>query len=285
MYTYNRKALKLQAKSMIRQGNPATWIVMLVYLLATSWVSEAADLTIGNPLNDMLLSASDLLNELTADNAALITSRIRQAFSDSFSGTMSSIALLIALIIMLYSFVVDVGVCSYCMQRMRGTDPGVGEIFSFFYIAGKIILMEILRMVMIYLWSLLFFFPGIIASYRYSMASYIIADDPNVSPLEAISRSKQLMNGRKLDLFVTDLSFIGWMILAALPANLISYFISGTVGELIYLAVYTATMMFLTGYRSLTYAGFYLNALHYQAPPVNRPGTNPFENDGSGWQN
>ena len=59
-------------------------------------------------------------------------------------------------------------------------------------------------------WSLLFVIPGIVAAYRYSMATYIMAENPGMQATEAIERSKALMDGRKGDLFCLDLSFIGW---------------------------------------------------------------------------
>ena len=50
------------------------------------------------------------------------------------------------------------------------------------------------------------------------MSDYII-DDLNrqgrsIQPTEAITKSRQLMDGHKLDLFIFDLSFIGWYILS-----------------------------------------------------------------------
>lgn len=69
-------------------------------------------------------------------------------------------------------------------------------------------------------WSLLFVIPGIVAAYRYSMATYIMAENPGMQATEAIERSKALMDGRKGDLFCLDLSFIGWALLATLTAGI-----------------------------------------------------------------
>ena len=62
--------------------------------------------------------------------------------------------------------------------------------------------------------------PGIIAAYRYSMATYIMAENPTIAPTEAIERSKALMDGRKGDLFCLDLSFFGWALLTVLTAGI-----------------------------------------------------------------
>ena len=61
------------------------------------------------------------------------------------------------------------------------------------------------------LWSLLFIIPGIIKSYSYRMVPYILAEEPELSGKEAITRSRQMMNGNKWKTFVLDLSWILWI--------------------------------------------------------------------------
>ena len=64
-----------------------------------------------------------------------------------------------------------------------------------------------------FLWSLLFVIPGIVKSYSYAMTPYILAKYPNVDSMQAINISQRIMRGRKLELFIVDLSFIGWNLL------------------------------------------------------------------------
>lgn len=64
------------------------------------------------------------------------------------------------------------------------------------------------------LWSFLFFIPGIIASLSYSMTFFILADNPKMSGSDAIKKSKEMMKGHKMELFVLTLSFFGWWLLA-----------------------------------------------------------------------
>jgi len=66
----------------------------------------------------------------------------------------------------------------------------------------------------IVLWTLLFIIPGIIATFRYAMAFFIIADDEDCGPLEAISRSKEMMKGNKWKFFCLNWRFFGWALLA-----------------------------------------------------------------------
>ncbi len=72
----------------------------------------------------------------------------------------------------------------------------------------------------IFLWSLLLVIPGIIAAFQYAMVYFIIADDEDCGPLEAINRSREMMKGNKWKFFCLNLRFIGWSILAAIPCGL-----------------------------------------------------------------
>ena len=67
------------------------------------------------------------------------------------------------------------------------------------------------------LWSLLFVIPGIIAAYRYRMALYLLLDHPEMSVMQCIQESKRMMKGHKGELFVMDLSFLGWASLESIP--------------------------------------------------------------------
>ena len=77
--------------------------------------------------------------------------------------------------------------------------------------------------VFIVLWSLLLIVPGIIKAYSYAMVPYLLAD-PNVDVEDAITRSRQMMDGRKMDLFVLHLSFIWWFILGVFTINILNAF-------------------------------------------------------------
>jgi hypothetical protein len=67
-----------------------------------------------------------------------------------------------------------------------------------------------------FLWTLLLIIPGIIKFYEYRFVPYILVNEPNLTAREAIEKSKNLTYGEKWNMFVLDLSFIGWRILGAL---------------------------------------------------------------------
>ena len=70
------------------------------------------------------------------------------------------------------------------------------------------------------LWTLLFIVPGIIKGLAYSLTPFIVKDNPQLSPNEAINLSMKMMKGHKFDLFYLYLSFIGWIFLAILTLGI-----------------------------------------------------------------
>lgn len=67
-------------------------------------------------------------------------------------------------------------------------------------------------------WSILLIIPGIIKTYSYAQAGYLLNDeyDSDMSLFDYITKSRELMDGHKMDLFILELSFIGWHLLGAL---------------------------------------------------------------------
>ena len=73
----------------------------------------------------------------------------------------------------------------------------------------------------IFLWSLLFWIPGIIKAYSYSMTMYIKAENPDISPSRAIELSMIMTDGHKGDLFYLHISVLGWLLLSAVTYNIL----------------------------------------------------------------
>ncbi|NBD25595.1 DUF975 family protein [Paenibacillus glycinis] len=105
------------------------------------------------------------------------------------------------------------GSYSFFLRISRGERPPFVELLSGFPDFIRTFLLYLLMLVFTLLWMLLFIVPGFIAALRYSMAYFILKDNPEISALEAIRRSKEMMKGHKGRLFVLFLSFIGWMLL------------------------------------------------------------------------
>ena len=134
---------------------------------------------------------------------------------------------------------VELGMCAYFSKRALGENADIKDEFSYFQYFGKALGLRIVTSIFIFLWTLLLIVPGIIASYRYAMATYILAEHPEMGIMEAIEASKQMMDGNKWALFCLDFSFIGWALLSACTLG---------IGDL-----------FLNPYTRMATAHFYLN--------------------------
>lgn len=116
--------------------------------------------------------------------------------------------------------VLQMGYASYLLKQHDGKGRNFSDLFSMFDYFGTGFAQRFLRNLYVALWSLLFIIPGIIKGYSYAMTPFILAENPNLTASQAISLSQDLMDGHKSELFILDLSFIGWSILAALTLNL-----------------------------------------------------------------
>lgn len=96
----------------------------------------------------------------------------------------------------------------------------VGVLFDRFNIFFKAVGLQLFMGLFIGLWACLFFIPGIIASYRYALAPYYMAENPDIGIREAVNMSKQTMAGHKGRLFGLHISFIGWALLSALTLGI-----------------------------------------------------------------
>ena len=113
-----------------------------------------------------------------------------------------------------------VGFLGYFLKKARGETAEIENLFDGFKLFLKSFLLCLLQVVFITLWSLLFIIPGIIKCFSYSMAFFILKDNPEIGTMEAITRSRKMMSGHKGKLFGLCLSFIGWAFLCTLTLGI-----------------------------------------------------------------
>lgn len=111
-----------------------------------------------------------------------------------------------------------VGVTSIFVSLLRGNNIiNIEDMFKGFREnLGRNLILGFLANLFVILWTLLFIFPGIVKAYAYSMAYYIANEHPEYDWKACLDESQRLTRGHKLDLFVLDLSFIGWYIVGAM---------------------------------------------------------------------
>lgn len=119
-----------------------------------------------------------------------------------------------------------VGYAAVMLNLHRSSRVDINDLFSGFSRFGDSLVLGVLTAVFTALWSLLFVIPGIVASYSYSMAPFILNDNPGMSGNDAIKASKEMMRGNRWRLFCLDLSYIGWIILCALTFGILVLWVS-----------------------------------------------------------
>ena len=62
--------------------------------------------------------------------------------------------------------------------------------------------------------------PGIIAACGLAMTFFIMVDEPNISGIDALQKSWNMMRGRKWEYFCLNLRFIGWILLSILTCGI-----------------------------------------------------------------
>ncbi len=117
----------------------------------------------------------------------------------------------------LAGWILAAGFALYCMDIRRRERAEYAVLFDGFSFAGKVIALNIVINLFVFLWSMLFVIPGVIAFYRYSFALYHLYEDPELGIMEALNLSKRQTQGYKMELFKLDLSYMGWLLLSILP--------------------------------------------------------------------
>lgn len=152
----------------------------------------------------------------------------------------SALAILIHLF---FSNIVRVGYSRYLLNVVDQQEQKIDDLFSCFQDYGKTFRLGFFRDIRVFLWSLLFIIPGILAHYNYSMAAFIMLDHPEYTENQCLEESKRLMYGKRWRLFCLELSFIGWYFLSVLSFGIGS--------------------IWVCPYENVTYAVFYR---HISAP-------------------
>lgn len=118
-----------------------------------------------------------------------------------------------------------VGGCKFFVENSEGRGSLGSLLFAFqggHYINTVVVLF--LKGIYTFLWSLLLIIPGIIKGYEYSMIPYLLADSPGIDAKSAFRISREMTMGHKWNMFVLDLSFLGWQILSMITFGILGIF-------------------------------------------------------------
>lgn len=221
----SRVDIKAEAKELVRTGRVSPILVTAIMLVIINALSEVVLLMEYGTLSIVYLKHT--------------VEHILQ-YGDMYIAEGPSISLPVrtftAVLVSLVSTVIHAGYFSYCMGICRREETPISALANGLGIAGKVIWCDIVVTLKISLWSMLFYIPGLIAAYRYRFALLNIINDPSLSASQAIALSCEQTNGMKLDLFVLDLSFIGWRFLSLLTFGILDIWLTPyvTISELGY---------------------------------------------------
>lgn len=230
-----RRQLKAQAKVLVATSRPRPLVTALIYVLVGMLISmmmmqimlvyqesDSAYEELTQSITDVVkknaqMSDEALLDKIMTDPTVKANSLKIAEGLDAYLN--SPVALLLTLALAFISQMLSVGMTLFSLNTTIKTGQYSDLLggFSFFLrLVGYVIIAGLFT----FLWSLLFIIPGIIASYRYRMGIYLLIEHPECSPLECIRRSSRMMKGNKMELFVMDLSFLGWQIVISMAGML-----------------------------------------------------------------
>lgn len=158
-------------------------------------------------------------------------------FVISYLRIAAPIALVLGIAQFFLGGMMQLGYCRFLLNLHDGKETSFRDIFSQTGRFADGFCLAFLKGLFVALWSLLLVIPGIVATYRYAMAPFILAEHPGMRASDAIDASKYMMKGSKMDLFLLDLSFIGWDLLCILTLGIGS--------------------LWLNPYRSMAFTVFY----------------------------
>ena len=250
-------AIKHHAKHQIATTKPHGYVVGLVYFLITWLLGILINQVSGIPaqeLDNLIMRSYEMIEQLSIPE---FYANYFASFVELYRSYSSVWSELIRLAINLVLFAIGIGFTIFSLNVARLREAGIGNLLDGFGVFFRALWLNILIGFFTFLWSLLLIFPGVIASYRYRQALYIMLDNPKMRAIDCIRASKRMMQGHKKELFVLDLSFFGWAMLSIFP------FVS----------------VWIAPYMQITYANYYLALLglqNFSAPGM--PGMNPPDN-------
>lgn len=208
-----RAELKQRAKDSMSAASTHPVLITLVFILVVFAASGVLSF-----ISTIITSAIGITTSIATMDSEI------PAFGAMFA--VLPISIIVSILSFGISCVLQTGYTSYTLKTIRRQDSGLEELFAFFKACVKLFGLYFFVQLFIMLWTCLFFFPGIIAAYRYRMAVYLYLDHPEKGIFECISESKQMMVGHKFELFVLDLSFILWGLLCMVTCGIAALYVT-----------------------------------------------------------
>ena len=165
---------------------------------------------------------------LSGDMPTQIVTTYKMYTGSTISATVSSIMVIAGVVLGILCFiigaVVTVGHANFVLKMLRGEDVRASIVLDDFNHWKQQALAQLMISLKVFLGLILFIIPGLIWSFDYILVPYIMAEYPDITWQEALSRSKEMMYGNRMRYFILDLSFIGWSLLSGLTFGITGFY-------------------------------------------------------------
>lgn len=207
------KDFKKQALSSLR-GN---WIISVIACFLAVLLGGVEGFSTSFSVNVNIPLLPDMENDV--EQASSFAESIPDEFWTVYFIVLG-VAFLISIVFFIIGSAISVGYARFHLDMAKGDKPKLRTLFSHFGQTGTAVAARILVFIRIFIGTIFFIVPGIIAAYQYVLVMQVIADNPGISAREALRESKRLMKGNKWKYFCLNFSFIGWSFLAALTGGI-----------------------------------------------------------------
>ena len=179
--------------------------IMIAVLFGLEYIFEVAGIQTWESFREAQLAAKRSGVDLAVASGH---EALRMTFASGFSTFVQYI----------FQGIISFGMCVTLLKCIKNDSHGwFSGAFGGFARPLEMFWLTMLMMVKIVLWALLLIIPGIIACFRYALAWYVKAENPEMGANACIKRSCELMYGRKWNFVILGLSYFGWFLLAVLP--------------------------------------------------------------------
>ena len=244
---FDRYTIKADARERLRSAVPKPYYEGLLYLLVAGILTA--------------LSTAMLLRNVTA---ASIDTYMKYIAAGQIEDGMRYLRTLdppltdylLSNLLDLLRGVIAAGLSIFAMNTLRRREASLWNLMDGFGRVFPLLILLLLMRFLLSFWFSLFVIPAVFAWYRYRLAVYLLIDNPQLNPFQCILLSGRMMRGHKWDMFLLDLSFLGWALLASLPMSIGASFpgplplILGVLGS-------AAIYAWLLPYYEMSCIGFY----------------------------
>lgn len=211
------------AKAAIHDSKPSPIWIALVYIL----LSQLLQILVSS-VSGELEAILDMSRQIIATGS----------FEEVLPET-TAFGNLLTVAMQILSMVLGVGFSLMCLQASRRGDIAFGNLFDgfgmllrtlsigilrYFIIMGYSMLYALVAAMLVVplgLWGLVLALPLMAlplgAMYSYRQAIFLMIDCPHLNAMQCLGLSRQLMKGHRWELFLLDLSFLGWNLLCLVP--------------------------------------------------------------------